>query len=402
MNETVSTAQLLGSQIPDAESESERILAVRSLHVLDTPPEERFDRIVRLARDIFHVPFVAVNLVDEDRQFTKAGIGYHVGSVPRTVSLCTYTIQSSELCEIQDTWTDPVFKDHPVTKLGVRFYAGAPLLAPTGQAVGTLCIADTKPRRLAPSEEGMLRDLAAWVERELATEDDLSHAAEVQRRLMPRRPADLREIDVGGRCLPSQQVGGDFYDWQRIDGRLQVVIADVMGKGLSAALIAAGLRATMRGTSRYNDLSNAVSRAARSVLEDLGETETFVTLFAARVDPATGGVEYIDAGHGLAAIVSPGGRWRHLSGMDLPLGVLPDQQWTLRQDRLAVGETLIMVSDGVLDVFANAKAAMEQAIVEVAKEGDCQQLADSIVEFATDRRSVDDVTAVTVRRRGDV
>jgi len=398
VDKTVFEAQHLGSQILEAESESERILAVRSLHLLDTPPEERFDRIVRLARDIFHVRYVAVNLLDEDRQFTKSAIGYQVGSVPRTTSLCAHTIDSPGLSEISDTRLDPLFKNHPATKLGVRFYAGAPVMAPTGQPVGTLCIADTEPRRLTASEEGTLQDLAAWVEREIATEDDLSHAAEVQRRLRPRRPDNLRDIDVGGACVPSLQVGGDFYDWQWIDGRLQVVIADVMGKGLSAALIAAGLRATMRGTSRYNDLSNSVARTARSILEDLGDTESFVTLFASRIDPATGDLEYIDAGHGLAAIVSPGGDWRQLSGSDLPMGILPDQQWKCQHDRLAADETLIMVSDGVLDVFANGKAAMEQAIIEVAKEDECQKLAEAIVELAKYRRSADDVTAVTVRR----
>lgn len=93
--------------------ESERVLAVRRLNLLDTPPEERFDRIVRLAQSIFNVRFVAVNLLDEDRQYSKATVGFPIGSTPRAASLCTNAIGSSDVTEITDLLSDPNLRQPP-------------------------------------------------------------------------------------------------------------------------------------------------------------------------------------------------------------------------------------------------------------------------------------------------
>ncbi|HET9501213.1 MAG TPA: GAF domain-containing protein [Marmoricola sp.] len=230
------------------EEEQRRLEAVRGLHQLDSGPEERFDRIAELARQIFGVPMVGINLVEEDRQFAKAGIGLqHV--MARRDAFSTQTIEGHGQLLVQDARTDPRFADDPYVRGDphIRFYAGQPVKA-HGETVGALCILDHEPRELSTAESRLLRTLGRWVENELALDHEVLQAREVQRRLLPRSVPDVPGLELAGRCRPAREVGGDFYDHQVLDdGTVQVAIADVMGKGLTAAVIAAGTRAVLRG-----------------------------------------------------------------------------------------------------------------------------------------------------------
>src|ERR671921_1502127 len=168
-----------------AQDELERLDALHQLEILDTPREERFDRVVRLAQRLFDVPMVAISLLDENRQWHKANAGLEYRQTPRTEAFCNRTIQSSGPFVVTDATEDPVYRDNPlvVDKPSVRFYAGQPLAAPGGQLVGTLCILDDKPRQVTTQELALLRDLADWVEKELAIDQELLRASEVQKRL---------------------------------------------------------------------------------------------------------------------------------------------------------------------------------------------------------------------------
>ena len=152
------------------------------------------------------------------------------------------------------------------------------------------------------------------------------HIAEtLQRSLLPQLTG-LARAELAARYLPGTtgaEVGGDFYDWYALsDSTQQFLLGDVMGKGVPAALIASSVRAVLRGASRFNPLGEAVTRTAYSLDWDLDETGTFVTLFCARLDPATAVVEYVDAGHGLAVVVDGYGGHRQLVSDGLPLGAL--------------------------------------------------------------------------------
>ncbi len=384
---------------PRSTSEDLRLAAVRGLKLLDTAPEERFDRIVRLAQRLFDVPVVAVNLVDDQRQFCKASVGDVPRDLPRSESFCALTIERQEQLVVTDLRRDRRFADHSAVRAehGVRFYGGQPLSA-NGQNVGTLCLVGYEPRDFSPAESRLLSDLGTWVENELTVDQELLQAREVQRRLLPSRPPAIAGLDVAGQCIPAKDVGGDFYDWQVSDGQLQVMVADVMGKGITAAIVAAGVRAVMRGTSRYNPLTTSLGRTAASMQEDLDETSTFVTMFAARVDPATGRVEYVDAGHGLAVILSPNGASRQLRTPGLPLGAVHGDTWDSRTEVLAVGETLLVVSDGVLDAFTNVTRALDAAEY-IAQAGlNATDLVDRVVSLFGRQSQPDDVTAVAIRR----
>ncbi len=146
-----------------------RLDALRTTGLLDTPTEERFDRLTRLARRVFSVPIALVSLVDENRQWFKSCQGLNVRETPRNISFCGHTILGEEVMVVPDAKADPNFADNPlVTETpNIRFYAGYPLKVADGYRLGTLCIIDNKPRQLSDEDLSLLRDLGRIVEEEL-------------------------------------------------------------------------------------------------------------------------------------------------------------------------------------------------------------------------------------------
>jgi diguanylate cyclase (GGDEF)-like protein len=194
--------------------EGARIDTLRSLHILDTAPEERFDRLTRLAKRLFGVPIALVSLVDANRQWFKSCVGLSVSETPRDVSFCGHAILGDDILLIPDAASDDLFQDNPrVTgDPKIRFYAGCPLQAPNGSTLGTLCVIDVVPRQLNDEDRALLRDLARMAEQEiaalqLATMDELTmlsnrrgfealaqHALNVCKRLA--KPASVLFFDL--------------------------------------------------------------------------------------------------------------------------------------------------------------------------------------------------------------
>lgn len=170
--------------------ESARLESLHRLEVLDTPIEERFERIARMAGKLLGVPMATVSLVDAERQWFKCVHGFDATQTPRSVSFCGYTILEDELMVVSDATRDARFHDSPLVTGDphVAFYAGCPVHSPDGSRVGALCVMDCKPRRLSQEDRQTLRDLAGLVETELR-ETILS---DVQRRLIRQLDAQTR------------------------------------------------------------------------------------------------------------------------------------------------------------------------------------------------------------------
>jgi GAF domain-containing protein len=146
---------------PLPENEAERLALLYELLLLDTPPEERLDKIVEFAAAEFDVPICLISLVDRNRQWFKARIGLAACETPRDVSFCAHALHGEDILMIPDALLDPRFHDNPLV-LGpphIRFYAGAPLVCRDGLAIGTLCLIDTRPRSLDPIEQAILSSL---------------------------------------------------------------------------------------------------------------------------------------------------------------------------------------------------------------------------------------------------
>lgn len=158
------------------ENEEYRLQVLHSLNILDTPADERFDRITRLAARLFRVPISLFSLVDTNRQWFKSALGLAARETPRDVSFCSHAIRDETIMVVPDAKADPRFRDNALvtSEPHIRFYAGCPVHADTGTRLGTLCLIDTQPREFSQSDQTLLRHVAQMVENEL-TADYVAH-----------------------------------------------------------------------------------------------------------------------------------------------------------------------------------------------------------------------------------
>lgn len=146
-------------------NEQARLDALKEYAILDTDPEDSYDDMVRVAAFICGTPTALVTLVDSKRQWFKSKIGMNKGETPREQAFCAHTILEPKLMEVEDAQKDERFADNPLVTHApnIRFYAGAPLLTPEGQALGSLCVIDQTPRKLSTEQRDCLERLARQV-----------------------------------------------------------------------------------------------------------------------------------------------------------------------------------------------------------------------------------------------
>ncbi len=229
---------------------------------------------------------------------------------------------------------------------------------------------------------------------------ELRRASVVQAGLLPRHAPQLPGYDVAAACVPARTVSGDFYDWQvQPDGSLSLLIADVMGKGMPAALLMATLRAALRPALAAHAPASALRFVARALTDDLERAEAFATLFLVQLDPIRHIARYVDAGHGLAMLARADGTLLSLAGGGLPLGVLRDPSIRERELALGPGDTLILFSDGLPDALPEPGALDALLASSVAAASTAEQMVERLTTSATTEGApIDDVTVVVLRR----
>lgn len=156
--------------------ETQRLLSLHSLKILDTPSEERYDRITRMAKRLFEVDICLVSLVDKDRQWFKSRQGLDACETSREISFCGHAILGDEPFIVSDTFEDERFADNPLVTSApnIRFYAGCPIRNPDGFRIGTLCIIDSQPKTLDKDDVDALKDLAAMIEDEVKVSSQIT------------------------------------------------------------------------------------------------------------------------------------------------------------------------------------------------------------------------------------
>jgi diguanylate cyclase (GGDEF)-like protein len=290
-------------QIPNKPAdEPRRLQTLRSLNILDTSPEERFDRLTRLARRLFGVPIALVSLVDADRQWFKSCVGLDAAETPRDVSFCGHAILGDDIMLVPDALADERFHDNPLVTgdPNIRFYAGCPLKVPNGSRLGTLCVIDVKPRELGPEDRALLLDLARMAEQELAavqlaTMDELTmlsnrrgfealaqHALKLCSRM--EQPATLLFLDLNDFKAINDRHGhaeGDralatFAELLRSTMRASDVVGRLGGDEFVVLLTSADAAAASDTVQRLRDavtLHNREERRGYRIRFSVGEAE---------------------------------------------------------------------------------------------------------------------------------
>jgi PAS domain S-box-containing protein len=238
---------------PLPSDESARLDALRNYQILDTPPEQDFDNLARLAATICGTPLALISLIDADRQWSKSRIGLDASQMPRDHAFCSYAIvEPDELFVVADMLEDQRFCDNPLV-IGdphIRFYAGAPLSLPGGQAVGTLCVLDRTPRELSPELRDGLRTLARQVvlllEQRLTINQLEQAIADRDRIAAALRDGEQRYrelIEQGHGLLCSHSMDGTLLDVNRAAASaLGYEPAEMIGRNLSDFLTPAARR----------------------------------------------------------------------------------------------------------------------------------------------------------------
>jgi phosphoserine phosphatase RsbU/P len=229
---------------------------------------------------------------------------------------------------------------------------------------------------------------------------EIARAAAVQSELLPTEHPPLSGFDIGARCIPARAVGGDFYDWQQLPtGMLSITVGDVMGKGMSAALLMATVRAVIRAMVAQHGPAAAVQHTARSLDGDLARSGSFVTLFHAQLNLMTAELRYVDAGHGQVFLRRANGQIESLLPWGLPVGVVSDEPYGEGSVTLEPGDLLVIYSDGLTEARPNLFRDQATLAAQIVDGEPASATAQRLVDLATSAGPLpDDLTVVAVRR----
>lgn len=330
-------------------------------------------------------------------------------------------IQERASLLVQDTSLDAQFRSSAsIVQQRVSSFMAVPLQTDT-QVIGLLYVDSATVLRSFDSNDLSLLTILANIAairiehaRLLEVEQaerfmmrELDQAAEIQRGLLPCRMPAIAGIDLAGQSVPCKLVGGDYFDYFPLpDGRLAVVIADVAGKGLSAALLMSNLQARVQALMEIEfDLARLVSRL-NNTLKEKTPGNKFITAFFAVIDPRTGQMIYTNAGHNPPVLVHHSGEIELLSVGGPVLGILPNVPFLCAQATLAPGENLVMYSDGVSEAPNKAGEEFgEESIARIAAACRNWSASETLLEITHQLHSflgnldpADDMTLLVMRR----
>ncbi len=254
---------------PLPSNEAERLAALQHYGVLDTPPEERFDRITRLTSRQLATPISLVSLVDAHRQWFKSSFGLEAKETPRDIAFCSHAILGGEPLIVENALEDPRFHDNPLVVSGpmIRFYAGAPLVTSGGHRIGTLCAIDREARSFSEADAQFLQDMAAIAVDEL----ELSVAL----RTMKAQGRDLEErnatLDAFVHTLSHDLAGPlrriqSFCELLTVDG--SIPMEECIGFISSSASTADRLLRDLRGYFQVGRASEQVDCDSRECAQE--------------------------------------------------------------------------------------------------------------------------------------
>jgi phosphoserine phosphatase RsbU/P len=251
------------------------------------------------------------------------------------------------------------------------------------------------------------RLIEARLERE-RLERELALASEIQQRFQPTAPPHVNGYELQGISFPCYEIGGDYYDFiEREDGRLVIALGDVSGKGTAAALLMSSLHAAIHAQSASHNTLSATISAVNRYLADNIPANRFVTLFYAELDPESGALSFLNAGHNPPLIVHSAGTVEQLASGGLPLGIKPDAEYREGRTQMQQGDVLVIYSDGVTEAVspsgeefgATRLYEVVSRNIEASAAGIRDRIESSLTKFAQGTSAADDITLVIVKRQ---
>ena len=229
--------------------------------------------------------------------------------------------------------------------------------------------------------------------------EQMRRAAELQAGMLPSTPYKENGFEVAAHFTAAREISGDFYDWYRAtDGRLIVTLGDVMGKGLPASLMMATARAALRGVAGVEPLEAGIKQAAAVMSAALEVNHAYVTVFHCTFDPRTGGVEYVDAGHGHARLLRGAAGQEVLPERSAPIGIFPDTKFLVGKVTLEPGDSLVVFSDGLLDLRPDLATKDVHLPSDDRRAASAQEMVDILASGAREKDLFDDVTVLALKR----
>lgn len=371
---------MIAPALPD--NETERLASLHALQLLDSPQEERFDRIVSLTKTVLNAPIAYIALIDSDRQWfkSKEGMCEAMTQTPRDVSFCGHAILQDTPLIVEDALKDPRFFDNPMVTGDphVRFYAGHPLKSEAGHNVATLCVVDSKPRSFSEDEMEKFHRLAELAEHELsmlgliATQQEmietrnalvasqqalareLSEAADYVTQFLPPRVVSVSEpVRIDYQFVASSRLGGDLLGFHAIDDDHQAFwLLDVTGHGVGASLLSVSAGNAIRSGALAGDPRDpaAVLGTLNNAFPMEANNNKFFTIWYGVYQRSIRTLRYAAAGHHPSLLLETDGTQKSLGVPGLMIGVVPDTQYEAQSITVRPGSRLYLFSDGLYEM----------------------------------------------------
>ncbi|HVF48564.1 MAG TPA: SpoIIE family protein phosphatase [Pyrinomonadaceae bacterium] len=320
-----------------------------------------------------------------------------------------------------DAQHDPRFMSQTMTIQGIRSVLAVPL--GVGDKIFGIIYADSPLAESKFTEDHLkvlttlgsvaairvenARLLEEHIERE-RLDRELQLAREIQQRFQPTAPPVVEGYEMQGISFPSHEIGGDYYDFiPRPDGRMVIALGDVSGKGTAAALLMSSLHAAIHAqVAAHQSLVDTITAVNRYLAENI-PANRFVTLFYAELDPQTGSLAFLNAGHNPPLIVHAAGTVEHLAAGGIPLGITPYADFREGRTQLQAGDALVIYSDGVTEQpdpqgeeFGPER--LHQVVwqnIEESAAGIRDRIESALTKFAQGTTAVDDITLVIVKKQ---
>jgi sigma-B regulation protein RsbU (phosphoserine phosphatase) len=322
-----------------------------------------------------------------------------------------------------DAQHDPRFASSTMTIQGIRSVLAVPL--GVGDKIFGMIYADSPLAEAKFTQDHLtvlttLGSVAAIrVENARLAEEDLERerferelqlAREIQQRFQPTGAPHAPGYELQGISFPCYEIGGDYYDFiPRPDGHIVIALGDVSGKGTSAALMMSSLHAAMHAqTSAHQTIAETIAAVNKYLAETI-PLNRFVTLFCAELDPLTGVLTFINAGHNPPIIAHASGTMEQMAAGGIPLGITPDAAYREGRTQLHHGDVLVIYSDGVSETQnASGEEFGTMRLYDVVSRnlgesaaGIRDRIESALTKFAQGTDSVDDITLVIVKRQAE-